>query len=64
MLVVLGFSRLPSAKIFLCTSIDFCFVHMEVLLGMGFGGKGEAVPVTMNGEGSCSRWLMKGAARS
>lgn len=52
---MLGFSGLPSAKIFLCMSIDFCFAHIEVLLGMGFGGKGEAVPVPMNGEGSCSR---------
>lgn len=51
----LGVSGLPSAKIFLHLSMDFCFVHIEVLLGMGSGGKGEAVPVTMNGEGSCSR---------
>ena len=50
-----GFSGLPSAKIFLCMSMDFCFMHIEVLLGMDFGGKGEAVPVTMNSEGSCSR---------
>lgn len=51
-----GFSGLPSAKIFLCMSMDFCFVHIDmVLLGMYIGGWRGAVPVTMNSEGPCSR---------
>lgn len=57
-----GSSGLPSPKSFLCMSMDFCFVHIDmVLLGMYFGGWRGAVPVTMNSEGPCSRWLMKGA---
>lgn len=53
-MLAVGFSGLPSAKIFLCMSIDFCFVRMEVLLGMGFGGKGKLCQ---------SPWMVRALAR-
>lgn len=48
------FLVLPQQRFFFA-SLDFCFAHIEVLIGMDFGGEGEAVPVSTYVEGFCSR---------